>query len=500
MATQIIIVNGFSPGNKVPGAKGMNIWAAGRSSSSLYRKIVLIVGLMGSTGATATANTIYDIYQDSDADKFGSRGELARMIKKCNLNDGVRIKAVAVTPGGSAVAATATIIVSGTWAAAWTAYFRVGGEAFSALIGASMTITQAHAAIAAAITNTPNIPVTATSSVTSVVLTIDTPGVRGNQYVLAQNQTEMPSTAGCALAGGSALTGGAVPFASGSVLETYTSLLATIATAQYDRIALACNDATSLGVWKTHLNSQAAAGIGNLEEAIYATSGLLAAAQSLTQSTLNEPLFQALWHLNSETHPSEIAASHMGRRAVTEESNPSPRYMNTRVLGVAPQAYRDDWAIESVRDAALNSGVTPLWTQEDGTVVVNRGITTYCKLGSGQDDRCLDLNHVVMGQYARQRYSAIWNEDVGPNYIYVSDNPGPDDPDVPTGTITPDLWNNFVRAEQLVWEGNGWIVNAAANKPVTVYDASGRRLMMNAPQVARPLNYQLGFNVIQRAV
>lgn len=494
----IVIVAGFSPGNKVPGAKGMNIYATGRSSSSLYQRLVLCVGLMGS-GSTATANTIYDIYQDSDADKFGPRGELARMVRAANLNDGVKIKAIAVTPGGSAVAATATIILTGTWSAPWTARYRIAGQLVTALIGASMTITQAHAAIAAAFSGSAQTPVTATSSVTSVVLTCDTPGVRGNQYILAQDQTEMPSTAGSALAGGSALTGGAVPLSGGSVLETYTSLLAVIATAQYDRIALAANDATSLGAWRTHLLSQAGATIGNLEQAVFATNGLLTAAQSLSQSTLNEPTMQNLWLLSSETHPSELAASHAGYRAVNESSNPSPRYLNTRVLGAAPQAYRDDWPLESVRDAALNAGVTPLMTTEDGFVVVNRGITSYCKLGSAQDDRCLDVNQVVMPQYARQRITSIWNTEILPEYDHVRPNPGPNDPEPPAGVITPDLFGSMVQAEEKAWENNSWIINADANPPNVVYDASGRRLMMNAAIVPTPLNYQLGFNILQRA-
>ena len=494
----IVLVQGFSPGNKVPGAKGANVYATGRSSSSLYTRTVLCVGLMGSS-STATANVVYDIYKDSDADKFGVRSELARMVRAANLNQGARVKAIAVTPGTTPVAATATVILSGTWTAAWTWYGRIGGVSISATIGATMTITTAHAAIAAAFNASALSPVTATSSITSVVLTCDTPGVRGNQYILAQDQTEMPSTAGSALAGGTALSGGAVPLASGSVLETYTSLLAVIATAQYDLIALACNDATSLAAWRTHILSQAGSAIGNLEQAVFATNGTLVAAQSLSQSTLNEPTMQNLWCLSSETHPSELAASHASARSVTESSNPSPRYLNVRVLGAAPQRYRDDWPLESVRDAALNAGVTPLMTTEDGYVVVNRGVTSYCKLGSAQDDRCLDINQVSMPIYARQRITAIWNEEVLPEYTHVKDNPGENDPEPAAGVIYPDLFASIVEAEEKSWESAGYIIDAADNRPNVVYDASGRRLMMNAAIVPTPLNYQLGFNILQRA-
>ena len=122
MSEPIIVVAGFSPTNKTPGFHGATISPAGRSSSSAFRKKVLLVGLLGATGATATVNTVYDIFQESDADRFGARSELRRMCATALRVEGVTLKAIAVAdPSGSPAAATATITIGGTWTAAWTA-------------------------------------------------------------------------------------------------------------------------------------------------------------------------------------------------------------------------------------------------------------------------------------------------------------------------------------------------------------------------------------------
>jgi len=496
----IVVVEGYSPSNKVPGFHGTTNFAQGRSGARLFRRTVLLVGLMGSTGATASVNTLYDIYKDTDADKFGRRGELARMCRAAGRVPGAKIKAMAVTAGTDPVAATAAITVGGSWSTTGVFKYRIGGTLISGSIAATDSTTQAAVKIRDAFLANADIPVVASASSAVVTLTCNTPGVRGNQYMLAQDTSELPSGATSTLAGGTAVTGGITPLSSGSVLETYTSLLAVVATAQYDRIGLACNDATSLAAWKTHLTTVAGSLVGHLEAAAFATNGVLAAAQSLSQSTLNEPRMNNLWSLYQETHPSEIAAEWAARRAVTEEANPSPRYMNIPLACATPQQERADWPIETVRDAALNAGVTPLMTTEDSRVVVNRGITTYCKLGSAQDERCLDINQQSMPDYARERYATIWNTEIAPEYPYVKDNPGENDPDPPAGTITPDLWDATLLGENKTWEREGWVIDVDDNKPESIYDATSRRLMTEAPCVPSPLNYAVGVNVRQRAV
>jgi len=499
MATPIIIVSGFSPTNKVPGFFGVNAWASGKPSANLYRRKVLLVGRMGA-GSTATAATVYPIFSEADAVQFGVRSELARMIRVALKEDGVTLYACAVADSGSPTAATATITIGGTWTANWSFRYRLCGQLVTGTIASSDSPTQAAVKIVAAFNADPHLPMVATSSVGAVTLTIDTAGARGNQYVLAQDQLELPSTATSTLAGGTALTGGAVPFTSGAVgTESYTTLLAAISTTQYDRIAVACNDATGLQAWQTHLLSQSGALIGNLEQVVYATNGTLVAAQSLTQTSLNEPLMQGLWFLNSETHPSELAASHAAKRAITEEANPSPRYLNTLVKGAAPQAYRADWPSVTVRDSALNAGVTPLMTTEDGKVVVNRGITTYSKNGSSADFRCLDINNVSMGQYARERVADLWDTVFLPEYDHVRADPGIDDPDVPAGVLTPSFFKNSIIGEQKTWESNGWVIDVDLNPPTVVYDSGARRLMLDMPFVAAPPNYQLGAITRQRS-
>jgi phage tail sheath gpL-like len=491
----VIVVSGFSPTNKVPGAKGANVWAAGPASSALFPRFVLLVGLMGS-GSIATANVVNDIRTQADAAKFGVRSELARECRAALKIPGAVIKAVAVAPPSSPTAGTATITIGGTWSVNWTPTYRIAGETVSAVAASTDTPTQVAVKIAAAINANPFGPVTATPSGAVVTITADAGSVRNAHILLAQDQQDMPSTATSALSGGTATTGGMVPLTGGAGVESYTALHAAIATAQYDRIAIPSNDATSLGAWRTHLVSEAASTIGHLEAGVYATNGTLTAAQALV-AALNEPLLEILWAFNSETPPAELAAIHAADRSVVESSNPSPRYMNRELVGAKPQAYREDWPIESVRDAALNSGVSPCMTTEDGRLVVNRAVTNYFKLGTAQDDRVLDVAQVSMSLFARERLAYIWNTEIIPNYERVAPDPGENDPLPPAGTITPSLWNAQVFGEMRRWERNGWNVMVDEYPPVTEYDRGRKCLMGNYPVAPSQGNYQLGFNVLQ---
>ena len=502
MSDPVILVSGFSATNKVPGFFATNIWASGRSTASLYQRRCLVVGVMG-TSSTATANVPLQMFKPSDADVFGRRSSLACMVRAALLVEGVTLWACPLSDSGG-TAATATITFTGTTAAAAGAFsYRVNGVTITGSIALGDTPTHAATAVAAAFAASADLPVTTIRTDGVVAITVDSKGVHGLQYIITQDLIGIPTGLVSTISGGSAITTNlAVPFTTGAVAPSYVATIAALTTSQWDRIALHCNEAVSLLAWKNHVTSESGSQIGHLEQFVYGFNGTYSDAVTLAQGNGgNEPLGQCLWLLNSETHPMELAASHAALRSVTEESNPSPRYMNTRVLGAAPQAWRADWAIISVRDSALNHGVTPLLTQEDGTVVVNRGITTYSWLGSSAtpDFRCLDIANASMGQYARQRIAAIWNEEMAPEYTRVKAEPGANDPDPPAGTLTPSIWNNTIYAEERRWESNGWVVNVDTNKPVTIYDASGARLMSEIPVVPARGNYQCGVNVRQKS-
>ena len=498
-----IVVTGFTPSVKDPGFKAVSIIPGGKTTSSLWTRSVLCVGLMG-TGSTATAELVYPILNESDITKFGVKGELALMLYKIfearSATAGATLYAAGIATVQGAVGGTWTLTVSGTWTTAGAYRFYIDGKPVDAVIGASDSTTDAATAIKNAINATIKIPITATSNAAVVTATVDSAGARGAYYYIVGDSTGLPSGAAVAISGGTPVTGGAVPPTGASGADSVATLLTNIYPAKYDRIAVAQSDSTNLGRWKTQINNKAGVLEGRLEHIVFATNGALATAGTLSTSTLNDPRFTNLWQLYGESHPSEVAAVFAAIRAVTESSNPSPRYIYTALPTIAPNRYTADWPQESTRDAALNEGVTPIATSQDGTAYVVRGITSYCRFGGNADDRVLDLNQIVMPDYARERFEQIWTQDISPVYPHVRDSLSADEPDPPAGVLYPELLAAELKSEMKKWEAQGWVVSVDAQPLIVQYSAAGRRLLADAVIVPTPINAQLGMNIRQSSV
>jgi hypothetical protein len=304
------------------------------------------------------------------------------------------------------------------------------------------------------------------------------------------------------LAGGTAVTGGGVPLTGGSGTEDVSNLLTTLTPGLYELIGASTNDTTNLGRWKTYLNAKAAATEGRLESLVFATNGSLvstATAISTSTTNCNFTRFNHLWMPNSEGHPSRIAAVFAADRSVTEQSNPSPRYMNEPLPGIPVYSQLADVPTTSIADTALNNGVTPIGLR-NGAATVIRGITTYCLNGSQPDDRALDISNQSMSDYAYKSFAQIWNDDISVNFLYVID-----EPDLESGAevsglaIYPSLWNNILIEQLRLWEKRGWVYDVSNHLPETIYDSSTKRLLFNCPVYATPGLYQIGGNIRQVA-
>lgn len=473
----------------------------------------------------------------------------------------------AAVSGGVASSLVLQIANDGTpWSSSGDWLLRIGGVQLSGVVQATDTASSLATTIAAAINGTPDLPFTATASSGNVTITTLTTGSHGNQWIGFVDSSQLPghctmtllgkawaattaytlnqfavptSSTGfiykCTTAGtsnssaptwpttlGGTVTDGTVTwtcwskvlqgsnteigatFGGGSGTPNYTNVIETLSTAQYDIIAVDANDATNLGLLKAFVDGQMAPTIGLLNAVVFGTNVITStAAQSLSTTTLNDPSFEQVYIPNCETHPAVIAASHGALRAITESSNPNPRYMNTAIAGGVAQANKNDWQTDPTANACLNAGVTPGTTLTDGTLVVMRAITTYCRTtGGNQDDRVLDINEFSMSKYARMRIAQMWNDDIAPNYNEVQPDPPAEGPDPATNVLYPALMQSFLISEELTWETNGWQVTgtSAAYPPIVQFNPSGRNLLFDMTVVPTPGNYQLGGNIRQRPI
>lgn len=139
---------------------------------------------------------------------------------------------------------------------------------------------------------------------------------------------------------------------------------------------------------------------------------------------------------NSPTTPCNISASVMGACAVSALNDPALPLSNVAVKGViAPK--RDKRLGVTSRNAILKAGVAALFVGDDGTVYLNRTVTTYKYKANGASDisyRQLetvftlsylrwDWNNYLSGKYPRAKLAPDGNE-FGPGQVVMTPKKG----------------------------------------------------------------------------
>lgn len=503
----ILTIAGFPSSYKVPGAYGQTLFGQGRSTNGLAGLKLLLVGLQKDSpaaGASTVDTEIFPIRTEADAELKGggAGGEIARMAYKALLYPGIDIYGICPTPGTNPVAATATITIAGSWTTNGTVRFRIAGEVIEAGVLSTDSAANVATTIVGVITGKKKLPVTAAvgggGSEHIVTLTWKSSGIRGKQGTLFKDLSDGPSGLTAAIAGGTAITGGGVFFGTGSVSEDVTNLIATVKKSRWDIIVIAQNDATNLALWKSHFDTQAGPLVGLMGSGVFAINDVQATAISRAQTTCNDAYMRCAHLLYCETHPSEIAASLGARRTQFEQTNPNADYDGVELLGVVPQSQVADWPAQATLVAALDAGVTPLQSTEDGKVVINRLITTLCKSGSDPYYGTLDTYQETVPTYVRRRIATRWQIHRTANR-YLRDNPASGEPTPPRGVSTPDRWNAEIVSELRKLEAEMQVANVSANLPTTGFDATAERFMSRVPVKVLGHQHQLGYSVEQQA-
>jgi len=495
-----ITILGFSSTDKVPGYVGETVYGAGAISIGSIPIKLLCVGGISSDGDLTPDTEVREILSATDAvNAAGVGSELHGMLANALRVPGVRIYAATATEANGAAAATGTITISGTWSTTGTFLYRIGGVLVTGTILGTDNATAAGDAIETAVNATTACPVTANNTAGVVTLTAKTKGARGNQIMVAQDASQLPSGCGSALAGGTAVTGGITPLSSGSGTENVSALLATLYAGTYQRQAWAMNDATNLGKVKAQLVAKAGPLEGRLEHAVFGSNGTLSAARSLAQTTCNAERMQCVWQLYGETHPSAVAASMAAIRVQYDQATPNSTFDDVTLPGVAPQSQRADWAIRSTQQAALDAGVTPIVTTEGDitSAQVVRAITTHCLDGSTPDYRTLDVADAVVPDYVNLDLDLFWTTSYKRANPYVRGNPTSDEKDPPAGVATPARWNSQVSArlqdmeERLILTAT----RTPAGQPVSEFDETAKRIMSAVPTLRLPHQHSIGVSI-----
>lgn len=336
----------------------------------------VIVGQRLAAGSVP-ANTVVDIFSEADAITYFGAGSIAhRMVRSAlNANNILSLQAIAADDAGAGVQATGTTTIAGAATApgvyTLNVYDDVVSVAYNGGDSAATVAAALNAAIAAA---PPRIPVTATVLAGVVTLTAKNKGTLGNGIKLAASST--PNTG---------ITAAVTAMANGATDPDITNTLAAIFTAGHAIVITAFNDATNLGVLRTHLTNVSSSTEKRRARGVFATTTTYAAATTLSSGLNSGRMLNALIP-NANGASYELAAA-FGAVAASEPDPAMP--LNTLSLNGITQPPKASWLLNTQIEAALFNGVAPLRLMPDGTVQIVRAVTTYLTNASGVADAAL---------------------------------------------------------------------------------------------------------------
>jgi phage tail sheath gpL-like len=362
-------------------------------------------------GAAALSQPVL-VASELEADRlFGAGSALAQMVRNGFLNrpSGEYWAAPMPDPTG-AVAATGSIALAALpgGGIAGPCIVEIGGVQVVSAATRADTLDQVGTAFAAAIT-AALVEVTAAYDAVAkeVDLTARHPGALGNDidiYIPPQDNAIAPIATVTAMAGGAATPSQA----------QWATLLANLGDEEFDTWAQPWSDTVSLDAIKAemderwHDNQQV---YGHMITAKKATVGALSAFGSARNNShesiigyAGSPTSPHLWCASAAA----IASFHLTDSNNGEISRP----LRTLALkGVKPPRTRIDRFTKSNKETLLFDGISTFDVMRDGTVQIDRIITTYSQSPAGAIDwTWLNINQIYQAMFVvRSMRNAVLN-------------------------------------------------------------------------------------------
>jgi len=366
---------------RVPGA--LTEIAVRRQNNSVFAwpARLLLVGPKN-TSATLASNTPRQVFTAAEAVALAGGGSpLARMAAVAlAANTGTPIWiATPAAPTGSAASGRFTFTGTATVAGTMAAY--VDGVRIDLPVALGDTAAVVGARLIAAINAQDGCPTTAGPLVSDTSIVVLAPksgvGTAGNDLDLRVNRAReeaTPAGLACAI---TAMSGG-------TGTPSLTALISAIAADWYTDLAVAWRDSATLGALTAELDRRYTA-TGRLDMHAYVgLRGDYATATTFSAS-YNSPHLQIIPADASPSAPWLWAASWAARCAYERTQDPARQLRGITLPGILPP---DGVAlyIEDERDGLLHSGCSTWIVGRDGTVAIERAITSYTETSTGTAD------------------------------------------------------------------------------------------------------------------
>ncbi|MFH5924552.1 phage tail sheath subtilisin-like domain-containing protein [Roseomonas xinghualingensis] len=322
---------------------------------------------------------------DWTKNQAGQGSMAALMVEKYRARDDFGpVYLLPLADDGAAAAASGTVAFSAAATSAGTFVRRIAGQRVAMAVSPSQTTAQLAAAFAAAVTALPGLPVTAAASTSTVTLTAKHKGAIGNEIVVTETDDPVPP--------GLAFTVTQPSGGTGSPVTGLTNALATLGDMDFDFIAMPYTDAASLDALKAHLAARWAWSrmlYGGAFAAIRGTLGTVTTAGA----GRNDP-HVSLMGFDSAPEPAWLWAAAITAAAAVSIRADVTLPLQTVVLNVLPPPVNKRWGLGD-RNALLFTGIATHTVGDDGTVRIERLVTTYQKNAFGQpDDSLLDVERL----------------------------------------------------------------------------------------------------------
>jgi phage tail sheath gpL-like len=358
-----------------------------KAGLAVFRQPALLLGIKITAGS-ATANVPVAVGSDDLADKyFGQGSELARICKMFFKNNRAQeVWAIPVTATGVAAGGTITVTAGPTDAGIYHLY--IAGQHVPVSMTAGMTVSQAAAAINAAINADPELPVTSTVALGVVTLACKWIGASGNDISLLD--TYYAGVGGEALPIGLVVAySGSGFLTSGTGVPSFTTAISNLGEMEADFVCLPYTDSTSLLAWESEFGfgdtgrwgwmRQKFGQIWTAYRATYAN--MLTFGQSR-----NSPQVSALGvEVESPAPVYEWAAAYCAKAARGYTNDPARPLQSLHLEGILPARRQDRFLISELNSMSLN-GIATQRVESDNMPMISRESTMYRVNNYGNTD------------------------------------------------------------------------------------------------------------------
>ena len=418
----------------------------------------IVIGQMLSS-ATAAANVPVISGGPTNAiAQYGAGSMLAAMVAAYRAADPFgELWELPLSDNGAGTVATGTLTITAVPTVNGTFNLYIGGTLVQVAVTTAMTtVTQVAAAIVAACTATPNLPVSAANAAGVITFTSLHKGLSQNDIDIRVNYR---GTAGGEFTP-AGLTYTLAAMSGGTANPTLTTALGNLGTKRYDVIINPYTDSTSLAAVTAYLNDSTGTWSCNDQLYGHAWTALRGTFANLVTAgnAMNDQHTSILGFYDSPTTCWQIAADFAATAAVSLLADPALP-LHTLALSTMLNPPIASRFTPTMRNTLLYDGISTFTVDDAGVIRLEGTITTYQKNAFGQlDNSYLQINTMYnLASVLTQLNIAITS-----NFSQVK--LAADGTKFADGSniVTPSTIKAFLIAQYQEMEYNGQVQNSAA--------------------------------------